>query len=260
MSNYKCLTYKNDDGIITIGLNRPKVNALNKELLGELSSVCGRIRSDRSARAVILRSELENFCAGADLKERQGMSDKEVKKYVKNVIGGTIRRIGDIKIPTIAAVNGIAYGGGCELALACDFRIFSDDAKISLKETSLGIIPGAGGTQRLPRLIGYSDALLWIVTARTFTAQESLRYGVCNAVVPVSEVYNEALKLAQEIRANAPIAVRLAKKAVRLSLDADLDEGLNIENKCYNEVIPTQDRLEALQAFNEKRKPKWTNS
>lgn len=258
--NYKHLTFKNNNGIITIGLHRPKVNALNGELLGELSSACDQIKSDRSARALILRSELENFCAGADLKERQNMSEDEVKKFVKHVIGGTIHKIGDLEIPTIAAVNGIAYGGGCELALACDFRIFSDDVKISLRETSLGIIPGAGGTQRLPRLIGYSNALLWILTARIFTAQESLQHGVCNLVVNANTLQNEAVKLAEEINSNAPIAVRLAKKAVRLGLDQSLKDGLEMENQCYNDVIPTHDRVEALKAFNEKRKPKWTNS
>lgn len=258
--NFKHITYTNDNGIVTIGLNRLKVNALNGELLGELSTACDHIKNDLSARVVILRSELENFCAGADLKERQGMSEADVRKFVKQVIGGTIHKIGDIEIPTIAAVNGIAYGGGCELALACDFRIFSDDVKISLRETALGIIPGAGGTQRLPRLIGYSNALLWILTARIFTAQEALQHGVCNAVVRADQLHSEAVKLAEEINSNAPIAVRLAKKAVRLGLDVSLKEGLVIENECYNDVIPTRDRQEALKAFNEKRKPNWSNS
>jgi enoyl-CoA hydratase/carnithine racemase len=131
--------------------------------------------------------------------------------------------------------------------------------KISLKETSLGIIPGAGGTQRLPRLIGYSNALLWILTARVFSAQEALQYGVCNSVAPRPELDNEAYKLAEEILANAPIAVRLAKQAVRRGLDVPLKEGLEIENECYNDVIPTRDRIEALEAFNEKRKPNWSN-
>ena len=258
--NFKFLTYKNESGVIIVGLDRPKVNALNGELLGELSSLCDQIKADPTARVLILRSELDNFCAGADLKERQGMGEEEVKHFVKQVIGGTIHKIGEIAIPTIAAVNGIAYGGGCELALACDFRIFADDVKISLKETSLGIIPGAGGTQRLPRLIGYSNALLWILTARVFSAQESLQYGVCNSVVPRAELNNQAHKLAEEILANAPIAVRLAKQAVRRGLDVTLKEGLEIENECYNDIIPTRDRLEALKAFNEKRKPNWKNN
>jgi enoyl-CoA hydratase/carnithine racemase len=257
---FKNLLYKNENGIITVSLNRPKVNALNRDLLMELSEACGRIRADATARVVILRSELENFCAGADLKERQGMSNAEVKKFVKHVIGGVIRKIGDIEIPTIAAVNGSALGGGCELALACDFRIFSDDVKIGLRETALGIIPGAGGTQRLPRLIGYSKGLLWILTARVFSSEEALHDGVAHAVVPVSALPSAAIRLAEEITANAPIAVRLAKKAVRLGMHASLPKGLDIENQCYNKVIPTQDRLEALRAFAEKRKPKWSNS
>ncbi len=257
---FKNILYQNENGIVTVSLNRPKVNALNRELLAELSEACSRIRADASARVVILRSELENFCAGADLKERQGMSEAEVKKFVKRVIGGVIRKIGDIPIPTIAAVNGSALGGGCELALACDFRIFADDVKTGLRETALGIIPGAGGTQRLPRLIGYSKGLLWILTARIFTADESLRDGVANAVVPLKELNPFAMQLAEEIAANAPIAVRLAKKAVRRGLDKSLAKGLKIENECYHGVIPTKDRLEALKAFAEKRKPKWSNS
>jgi enoyl-CoA hydratase/carnithine racemase len=257
---FKNILYKHENGIVTVSLNRPKVNALNGALLSELSEACRRVRADNTARVVILKSELENFCAGADLKERQGMSNAEVKKFVKHVIGGVIHKIGELEIPTIAAVNGNALGGGCELALACDFRIFSQDAKIGLRETALGIIPGAGGTQRLPRLIGYSKGLLWILTARVFSAEEALRDGVANAVVPADALGAAAITLAEEISANAPIAVRLAKKAVRRGLDVSLPKGLEIENQCYNKVIPTQDRLEALRAFAEKRKPKWSNS
>lgn len=175
---FQHLKYENENGLVTLTLDRPKVNALNKALLMELSGACVRIRDDRSARVMILKSDMDTFCAGADLKERQDMSLDDVKYFVKHVIGGVIQAIGDIEIPTIAAVNGSALGGGCELALACDFRILSDDAKIGLRETALGIIPGAGGTQRLPRLIGYSNALLWILTARIFTANEALHHGV----------------------------------------------------------------------------------
>ncbi|NUM82420.1 enoyl-CoA hydratase/isomerase family protein, partial [bacterium] len=184
----------------------------------------------------------------------------DVKYFVKHVIGGVIQAIGDIEIPTIAAVNGSALGGGCELALACDFRILSDDAKIGLRETALGIIPGAGGTQRLPRLIGYSNALLWILTARIFTANEALHHGVATMVTVKDQLHATARQLAEEIMANAPIAVRQAKKAVQLGLNTSLQNGLEIENECYNAVIPTNDRVEALKAFQEKRKPKWSNS
>lgn len=257
---FQHLKYENENGLVTVVLNRPKVNALNKALLTELSGVCERIRDDRSARVMILKSDMDTFCAGADLKERQDMSLDDVKYFVKHVIGGVIHAIGDIEIPTIAAVNGSALGGGCELALACDFRILSDDAKIGLKETALGIIPGAGGTQRLPRLIGYSNALLWILTARIFSANEALHHGVATMVTAKNQLHATAKQLAEEIMANAPIAVRQAKKAVRLGLNTSLQNGLEIENECYNAVIPTNDRVEALKAFQEKRKPKWTNS
>lgn len=258
--DFRHLTYVSAEGIVTVSLHRPKVNALNRDLLNELSSVCDLVGADASARVLILRSELDTFCAGADLKERQSMSEDDVRIFVRNVIGGTIHKIGDIAIPTIAAVNGSALGGGCELALACDFRILSEDARIGLRETALGIIPGAGGTQRLPRLIGYANALLWIVTARVFSAHEALQQGVAQAVTTPAGLHEAANRLAEEIVLNAPVAVRLAKKAVRLGLDASLPEGLQIENTCYNDVIPTNDRREALRAFAEKRKPKWTNS
>lgn len=257
---FEHLIYENVDGIVTITLNRPKVNALNRALLLELSAACDAVRDDPTARVVILCSALEQFCAGADLKERQDMGDADVKHFVKYVIGGVIHKIGDIEVPTIAAVNGSALGGGCELALACDFRILADDVKIGLRETALGIIPGAGGTQRLPRLIGYSNGLLWILTARIFGAAEALNHGVANLVVPVATLKDEARKLAGEICANAPVAIRQAKKAVRLGLNTSLQNGLEMENECYNDVIATHDRREALKAFAEKRKPKWTNS
>lgn len=258
--SFKHLIYRSDGGVVTVSMSRPKVNALNRELLDEWSAVCDRIAGDGQARVLIVRSELEHFCAGADLKERQNMNEDEVRHFVKHVIGGTIHKIGNLEIPTIAAVRGSALGGGCELALACDFRILADDTKIGLRETALGIIPGAGGTQRLPRLIGYANALLWILTARVFSAQEALQHGVAQMVTPADRLDDAAAQLADEILQSAPIAVRLAKKAVRLGLNTSLPEGLDIENACYNEVIATRDRLEALRAFNEKRKPKWTNT
>ncbi len=258
--NYQHIQFENKSGIVTISLNRPKVNALNRELLTDLSEACDAIKNDKNARVVIIRSAMDHFCAGADLKERQGMSESDVKQFVKFVIGGVIHKIGDLEIPTIASVRGSALGGGCELALACDFRILADDVKIGLRETALGIIPGAGGTQRLPRLIGYSKGLHWIVSAKSFFAQEALRDGVANTVVPMAQLDSTAQQWAEEICANAPIAVRLAKKAVRAGLDVSLKAALEIENECYNEVIPTKDRLEALKAFAEKRTPEWSNS
>lgn len=258
--SYQHLIVESDRGIVTVSLNRPKVNALDQALLNELSRFCDEIHDDTAARVVIFQSALQQFCAGADLKERKGMSDADVKHFVKYVIGGTIHKIGDIPIPTIASIHGSALGGGCELALACDFRIAADDLRMGLRETALGIIPGAGGTQRLPRLIGYSQGLLWILTARVFNADESLRQGVVNMVVPRSELRKTTRALADEIADNGPIAVRQAKKAVRLGLNTSLQNGLEIENECYNDVIPTRDRREALKAFAEKRKPVWTNS
>ena len=258
--NYQHLDFESSDGIVRVGLNRPKVNALNRELLEELSDMCDVVNADQNARVLLLHSKLPHFCAGADLKERRGMSEDQVKDFVLNVIGAAINKIGRIEIPTIAAVNGSAIGGGCELALACDLRILSFDAKIGLRETALGIIPGAGGTQRLPRIIGFPKAVYWIASAKIFSAEQAEKDGVANSVVENSNLFNTALSLAAEIAANAPIAVRQAKKAIVMGLDMGLADGLLAENECYNRIIPTNDRLEALAAFEQKRAPKWTNS
>ena len=165
--------------------------------------------------------------------------------------------IAGITVPVIAAIRGSAVGGGLELALAADIRILARSARMGLRETALGIIPGAGGTQRLPRLIGRSAAMLWITTARLFAADECLHYGVANQVVDDDDLLARAKELAEEIAANGPIAVRAAKRAITDGLEVPLAQGLQIEDECYAETIDTEDRLEALQAFLEKRPPRF---
>ena len=241
---------------MTITLNREHAaNSLDRGLLLELGSALGEAAASREVRSVIITGAGEKvFCAGADLKERKGMNEEETKQAV-SLIKRTISQIEMIPQPVIAAINGSAFGGGLELALACDFRIAAGHAHFGLTETSLGIIPGAGGTQRLPRLIGTERAKELIFTAKRIAAGEAESLGLILRAVPRENLMEEARRLAGQIMVNGPIAIRQAKKAIRLGLETDLQTGLEIEELAYNETIPTKDRREGLAAFAEKRKP-----
>ncbi|MFS0782107.1 enoyl-CoA hydratase [Bacillus sp. 1P06AnD] len=255
----ECLLVEKDEkGIVILTLNRPSsANALNTLLLQTLSETLDRLRHEPDVRAVILTSAGNRiFCAGADLKERKGMDQNTVSKTVA-LIGETVQRVEAIPFPVIAAMNGSAFGGGLELALACDMRIASEQGQYGLTETSLAIIPGAGGTQRLPRIIGTARAKELIFTARRLGALEGYSIGLFNKTVPVEAVFEEAYRLAEMIAANGPIAIQQAKKAIDTGLQADLQSGLKIENICYSATIPTSDRVEGLAAFAEKRKPNY---
>lgn len=246
------------DHIAVITFNREHAaNALNRQMLSELQETLIHIQGNMEVRCVIITASGEKtFCAGADLKERKGMSDTEVKQAV-GLIRETISMIECMPMPVIAALNGVAYGGGLELALACDFRVASEHAKFGLTETSLGIIPGAGGTQRLPRLIGIAKAKELIYTAKRIDAKEAESIGLISKAVRSIELFNEVNLLAQMIIGNAPIAIRQAKKAIQLGIETDLQTGLKLEELCYNETIPSKDRQEGIQAFSEKRKPHY---
>lgn len=242
--------------IATITLNRPKqANALSLSLLEELQSALGQVKEDRKIRAVIITGAGEKvFCAGADLKERAGMNEEQVRQAV-SMIRSSINMIDSLPQPVIAAINGIALGGGLELSLACDIRIASDTAILGLTETSLAIIPGAGGTQRLPRLIGLGRAKELIYTARRISAEEAYQYGLIERVVSLAELEQKTMEIAKRIVANGPIAVKMAKHAISQGIETDLQSGLEMEREAYEEVIGTKDRVEGLQAFKEKRKP-----
>jgi len=246
-----------DDGVRVLTLARPPVNALGRELVGDLTRAAERLLADDGARCVVLRTDGRHFCAGADLKERNGMTDDEVRAFVPR-LAGAVRAIGDLPMPTIAAVRGAAAGGGCELALACDLRVLAEGAKIGLRETALAILPGAGGTQRLPRLIGLARAKRWIFTAAMFDARDALADGVADRVVPDPELDAEADRIARTIAANGPVAVRLAKRAIDAGWSLPIDEALELEWGCYQGVLATEDRVEALRAFAEKRPPRFT--
>ncbi|MBT2684318.1 enoyl-CoA hydratase-related protein [Bacillus sp. ISL-37] len=241
-----------------VTLNRPDaLNAFNYETLGELQQMIEKIRSNREARVVIFTGAGEKaFSVGADLKERRTLSDEDVKRNIYK-IGEVFTMVDQLPQPTIAAINGFAFGGGMELALACDFRVAAAGTQMGLTETSLAIIPGAGGTQRLPRLIGQAKALELILTARRLKAEEALEYGLVTAVVKKGSLLDECLKFADMMLANGPVALQQAKYAVKQGMNADLQTGLQIERKAYEVTIPTEDRLEALAAFSEKRKPNF---
>lgn len=255
----KVVLEKRGGGIAVILLNRPEAaNALSVEMLNGLYDALQECRYDKEIRAVILTGAGEKaFCAGADLKERAGMDPVEVRKTV-SLIRQTINSAESLPKPVIAAVNGVALGGGTELALACDIRIAAETAKFGLTETSLGIIPGAGGTQRLPRLIGKGRAKELIFTARKVEAAEAAAIGLAEYVVPPAQLLDKALEIAEQIAANGPLAVAQAKFAIDHGSDAGLATGLAIEQNAYEVTIPSKDRLEGLQAFKEKRKPVYT--
>ncbi|MCP3774829.1 enoyl-CoA hydratase [Paenibacillus sp. MZ04-78.2] len=244
------------NGIVLLTLNRPEAaNALSIKMLEQLRAAAAACKFDLSVRCIVVTGAGEKaFCAGADLKERAGMDMSQVRRTV-SLIRECIHELEALPQPVIAAVNGAAFGGGTELALACDIRIASETAAFALTETSLGIIPGAGGTQRLPRLIGKGRAKELIFTARKIDAQEARDIGLVEYVTPPESLLDKALEIAGHIVRNAPVAVAQAKFAIDKGLDVDLSTGLAIEQNAYEVTIPTKDRLEGLQAFKEKRPP-----
>lgn len=247
-----------EDNVALITLDRPEAaNAFSHQLLDDLTEVVQHVNQQKDIRATIITASGEKaFCAGADLKERAGMTDDEVVQTVHK-IGKTVHAVENIKSPVICAINGVAFGGGLELALACDLRIAADHAKFGLTETSLGIIPGAGGTQRLPRLIGLGKAKEMIYAAKRVEAEEAYTIGLVERVVPSEDMLDKALELAHSIASNAPVALRQAKQAINKGYNVDLETGLQIESMSYQVTIPTEDRLEGLRAFKEKRKPEY---
>lgn len=239
-------------GIVTI--NRPKaLNALNTEVLTDLQAVFDGIDLQQ-VRAVILTGAGEKaFVAGADIGQMSTMTKQEGEAFGKNG-NAVFRKIETFPVPVIAAVNGFALGGGCELALSCDIRICSDNAAFGQPEVGIGITPGFGGTQRLARAIPVSKAMEMLFTGKSVKADEAYRIGLVNCVYPQSELMDGAMKLAQTIARNAPIAVRQCKKAVYGGLDMPMDAGLSYESKLFGDCFETQDQREGMSAFLEKRK------
>ena len=244
-------------GVAMLTLNNPdKHNILTPEAIAGLTEAAATLGADASVRVVVLTGEGKSFCAGGDLKGRNGMDDKTWGKQ-HALFEQAFYAIMDCPIPIIAAVNGAAYGGGCELALAADFIYASSNARFALTETSLGIIPGGGGTQTLPRAIGTRRAKELILTAAPFSAQQAEGWGMVNAVIAQDTLLDEVLEKAKLIAGNAPIAVRQAKRAITIGTETDLKTGLAIEIEAYNRTVPTDDREEGVLAFNTKRVPNF---
>mmetsp|Transcript_46445 Transcript_46445/g.53852 ORF Transcript_46445/g.53852 Transcript_46445/m.53852 type:complete len:277 (-) Transcript_46445:134-964(-) len=248
-----------EKGIITFEINNPETrNALSKGLIDDLQDAIHQVKSDEQARVVILKSKNPGmFCAGADLKERLTMSNWDTELFVTR-LRETFDLIYHIPVPVIAAIDGPALGGGLELALSCDIRVCSKASLIGLTETSLGIIPGAGGTQKLSRVIGIAKAKELIFTAKRLKAEEALSLGIVNYVEEdYAKTNQKALEIAQQILPRGPIAIRAAKVGLNSSIETDLATGLNIEKMLYSKIVDTEDRIEGLKAFLEKRKPSY---
>lgn len=244
-------------GIIT--LNRPDVlNAMNSRMMTEVRDCFLRFHADPGMAGclILTGSGTRGFCTGADLKERNSMSESTWRRQ-HLIVQQMIRAVMNCPIPVIAAVNGAAYGGGCEIALACDFIYAADHARFALTEVSLGIIPGAAGTQNMPRAVGVRRAKELILTAAPCTAAQALAWGMVNQVYPVQQLMAEAVAVATRISANAPVSVRQAKKAIDKGAELNRNSGYDFEIEAYLGTVSTEDRREGIAAFNEKRKPNY---
>lgn len=243
--------------IAVVSINRPKaLNALNSEVLVALDEVIGQVEADEDIYVVILTGSGEkSFVAGADIAEMKDMTPMQARRF-SNLGNRIFRRLEQLEKPVIAAVNGFALGGGCELALACDIRIASEKARFGQPEVGLGITPGFGGTQRLARTVGIAKAKEMLYTGRPVKADEALAIGLANKVVAPEELMNEAQAMAAAIAANAPVAVRLCKAAVNRGMQVDMDTAIALEAEMFSECFATEDQTEGMTAFVEKRQEK----
>jgi len=255
---YNTLLYEKENGLSIITLNRPKdLNALNSELLGELCSLLDEIAADESARVVIITGSGDKaFVAGSDVKEMQPKTSVTIREFVlANRLA--LEKIERLPKPVIAAINGYALGGGCELALACDLRIAAETARFGQPEINLGIIPGAGGTQRLTRLIGMAKAKELIFTGDMIDAGTALSLGLVNKVVPQASLLAEAKALGAKLAAKSGTALALAKAAINSAWQTTLATGLDMEMQNFSLAFATEDQKEGMSAFIEKRKPQF---
>lgn len=248
-----------DDGILIVRFDRPEVrNAIDTATCLDLRDLFAPLKhTPGDLRCIVLTGTGDKaFSAGGDLRERDGMTDDDWRAQ-HAIIEESAYAVLDCAVPVIAAVNGVAFGGGCELALACDFIHAADTARFALPEVTRGIMPGAGGTQNLPRAVGERRAKEILLTGRPFTAAEALDWGMVNAVHPAADLMPKVMEVARAIAANAPISVRQIKMAAHQGMQTDLTSALRIEVAAYERTIPTEDRREGVRAFNEKRAPRF---
>lgn len=253
--SYTHLLLTKESGYAVVQFNRPEVlNAINIQLMVELVDALEMLDKDDEVRCIVLTGNEKAFAAGADIKE---MADASAMEMLQRDQFARWDRIRKIKKPLIAAVSGFALGGGCELMMTCDIVVASESAKIGQPEINLGVIPGAGGTQRLTRAVGKVKAMEMVLTGKTIDAQEALQWGLINKVVPVEYYLQEAKDLAKEIAGKAPVAVKLAKESVLKAFDTTIESGLEFERKNFYLLFSSEDQKEGMKAFIEKRKPEW---
>jgi len=253
--DYKNIIVSKESGYALIQFNRPEVlNAINIELMIELVDALETLDKDDSVRCLILTGSDKAFAAGADIKE---MADASAMEMIARDQFARWDKIRKIKKPIVAAVSGFALGGGCELAMTCDMIVASETARFGQPEINIGVMPGAGGTQRLTRAVGKAKAMEIVLTGKIFTAEEAKEWGLVNMVVPVEYYLQEAKALANEIASKPPVAVRLAKEAVLKSFDTTIEGGLEFERKNFYLLFASEDQKEGMKAFIEKRKPTW---
>ncbi|MBU6444068.1 MAG: enoyl-CoA hydratase [Alphaproteobacteria bacterium] len=253
---YQNILTKIEDGVGVITLNRPKaLNALNSELLAELVAALEAWDQDDTVRAIVLTGSEKAFAAGADIKEMSGQSYMDM--YKSNLFAAANDRIGAIRKPVIAAVAGFALGGGCELAMLCDFIIAADTAKFGQPEVTLGILPGIGGTQRLTRFVGKSKAMEMCLTGRMMDAAEAERAGLVSRVVPAGDLLVQATAAARKIAAQSQPIVMMIKESVNRAYESTLAEGVRFERRLFHAAFATEDQKEGMAAFSDKRKPEF---
>lgn len=253
--NYQNILLTKESGYAVVQFNRPDVlNAINIQSMVELVDALETLDKDDEVRCIVLTGNEKAFAAGADIKE---MADASAMEMLLRDQFARWDRIRKIKKPIIAAVSGFALGGGCELMMTCDIVIASETAKIGQPEINIGVMPGAGGTQRLTRAVGKVKAMEMVLTGKMISAEEALRWGLINKVVPVEYYLQEAKDLAKEIAGKPPVAVRLAKEAVLKSFDTTIEGGLEFERKNFYLLFASEDQKEGMKAFTEKRKPEW---
>ena len=255
---YECILTDTRGPVGLITLNRPDaLNALNKQLMDEVTDALGKYEADDAIGAIVITGSSKAFAAGADIKEMQPKSYMDV--YMEDFITANWETASKVRKPIIAAVAGYALGGGCELAMMCDFILAGDNAKFGQPEINLGVIPGAGGTQRLTRFVGKSKAMEMVLTARMMDAEEAERSGLVSRIVPVDDLVEEAVSTATKIAELSRPSVMIAKESVNKAYETMLRDGIMFERRVFHSLFATEDQTEGMAAFAEKRKPAFKN-